>query len=46
MTSPIAATTSVPTIAGTIQCVRLTCALDSPNEPPSPTMCRCSFSAT
>ena len=29
---------SVPTIAGTIQWVRLTWALVSPNEPPSPTM--------
>ena len=30
--SPMPATTSVPTTAGTIQCVRFTCELDSPND--------------
>ena len=40
------ATTSVPTRAGTIQCVKLIWLLESPNEPPSPTKWRCSFSAT
>ncbi len=40
-----AATSRVPTIAGTIQWVRLTWLLDRPNAPPCPTRSRWSFSA-
>ena len=45
MISPAPATIAVPASAGTIQCVRLTCELVSPNEPP-PIMSRWIVSAT
>ena len=45
MISPAPATIAVPASAGTIQCVRLTCELVRPNEPP-PIMSRWIVSAT